>query len=105
MNVENKKIAFLTFTIVEESIKRACLKVETDKLMPVNSDTLKNIKKALNDSRAFKHMNKGQLVLPRIGSPGRSHSNEIVKSPTSKLFNMSPTGTTNLEIRVSSRQS
>ena len=35
MQAKNKKIAFLTFKIVEETIKRVCLKVEIDKLMPV----------------------------------------------------------------------
>ena len=35
MKAENKKIAFLTFKIVEESIKRACLKVQTELLMPL----------------------------------------------------------------------
>jgi len=35
MKAKNKKIAFLTFKIVEETIKRVCLKVEIEKLMPV----------------------------------------------------------------------
>lgn len=50
MNPENRKIAFLTFKIVEETIKRACLKVQIENLMPVDSDSLRLIKKALNDS-------------------------------------------------------
>ena len=44
----NKKIAFLTFKIVEETIKRACLKVQIEKLMPVTQDTLRLMKKAMN---------------------------------------------------------
>ena len=31
----NKKVAFLTFKIVEETIKRVCLKNDIEKLMPV----------------------------------------------------------------------
>lgn len=49
MNPVNKKIAFLTFKIVEETIKRVCLKVEIEQLMPVLPDTIRLLKKALND--------------------------------------------------------
>ena len=47
MEAKNKKIAFLTFKIVEETIKRVCLKVEIEKLMPVQPSTIKTIKKSL----------------------------------------------------------
>ena len=36
MNPVNKKIAFLTFKIVEETIKRVCLRVQMEKLMPID---------------------------------------------------------------------
>ena len=35
MKPVNKKVAFLTFKIVEETVKRVCLKNDIDKLMPV----------------------------------------------------------------------
>ena len=47
INPVNKKIAFLTFKIVEETIKRACLKVQIEKLMPVAQITLRSLKKAM----------------------------------------------------------
>lgn len=49
MKPVNKKIAFLTFKIVEETIKRVCLKVEIEQLMAVHPDTIRSLKKALND--------------------------------------------------------
>ena len=45
MQASNKKIAFLTFKIVEETIKRVCLKTEIARLMPVQSETVKMIKR------------------------------------------------------------
>jgi len=50
MKPVNKKIAFLTFKIVEETIKRVFLKIQIEKLMPVKPDTLHYIKKALEGS-------------------------------------------------------
>ena len=52
MTPVNKKIAFLTFKIVEETVKRACLKVQVEKLMPVQPDTLRSLKKSMNESAA-----------------------------------------------------
>ncbi len=48
----NKKIAFLTFKIVEETVKRVCLKCQVDKLLPVLPETLRTIRKTLNQSVA-----------------------------------------------------
>lgn len=81
MNVQNKKIAFLTFKIVEETIKRVCLKVQTDKLMPVQGETLRRIKNALQNSSAFRHLNSGQLVLPR---PEKSITEEVMRRSQSQ---------------------
>ena len=48
MNPVNKKVAFLTFKIVEETIKRVCLKNEIEKLMPVMTECITSMKKSLN---------------------------------------------------------
>ena len=50
MNPVNKKVAFLTFKIVEETVKRVCLKVEIEKLMPVLPECITKMKKSLNES-------------------------------------------------------
>lgn len=50
MNPINKKVAFLTFKIVEETVKRICLKVEIDKLMPVMPECIASMKKSLAES-------------------------------------------------------
>ena len=47
MNPENKKVAFLTFKVAEETIKRVCLKAQVEKLMPVSRASIKAVKKAL----------------------------------------------------------
>ena len=47
-NPVNKKVAFLTFKIVEETVKRVCLKSEIDRLTPVGPDTIATVKKVLN---------------------------------------------------------
>ena len=47
MNPENKKVAFLTFKVAEETIKRVCLKAQVEKLMPVSLGSLKVVKRAL----------------------------------------------------------
>ena len=39
-NPINKKVAFLTFKIVEETVKRVCLKSEVDRLTPVHPETI-----------------------------------------------------------------
>ena len=46
----NQKIAFLTFKIVMETIKRAVLKNQIDKYMPINPSYIKSFKKTLLDS-------------------------------------------------------
>lgn len=54
MKPVNKKIAFLTFKIVEETVKRVCLKVQVEKLMPVVPETMKSLKKMLGLSTAHR---------------------------------------------------
>lgn len=49
MNPTNKKISFLTFKIVEETIKRACLRVQIEDYMPVEQETINEMKKLLGD--------------------------------------------------------
>ena len=48
MNPVNKKVAFLTFKIVEETIKRVCLKNDIEKLMPVVPECIQSMRKSLN---------------------------------------------------------
>ena len=47
MNPINKKVAFLTFKIVEETVKRIVLKVQTERLMPFKPLSITLIKTAL----------------------------------------------------------
>ena len=47
MNPVNQKVAFLTFKIVEETVKRIVLKVQTEKLMPFKLLTIALVKTAL----------------------------------------------------------
>ena len=49
----NKKVAFLTFKIVEETVKRACLKHQVERLMPINPITPITIKNLLKDTSGF----------------------------------------------------
>lgn len=55
MNPVNKKVAFLTFKIVEETIKRICLKVEIEKLMPVMPECTAAMKKSLGEAKIPKN--------------------------------------------------
>ena len=50
MNPVNKKVAFLTFKIVEETIKRVCLKNDIEELMPVLPECISSMKKSLGTS-------------------------------------------------------
>ena len=52
MNPVNKKIAFLTFKIVEETIKRVCLRVQMEKLMPIDTESVRAIKRSLGGARS-----------------------------------------------------
>ena len=52
MNPGNKKISFLTFKIVEETIKRACLRVQMDDYMPIEQDTVSEMKKILSEGHS-----------------------------------------------------
>jgi len=81
MNPVNKKIAFLTFKIVEETIKRVCLKVQIEKLMPVGPETLRTIRKALNESNVQimdKKLKSSLLMVPGM----TKHQQESAKSMT-----------------------
>ena len=40
INPTNKKISFLTFKIVEEAIKKACLRVQMDSYMFIEQNTV-----------------------------------------------------------------
>lgn len=62
MNPVNKKVAFLTFKIVEETVKRVCLKNEIDKLMPVLPECIASIKKSLNISNVNVEKIKSSLL-------------------------------------------
>ena len=50
MNPVNKKVAFLTFKIVEETIKRVCLKNDIEELMPVLPECIASMKKSLSQA-------------------------------------------------------
>ena len=46
----NQKIAFLTFKIVVETIKRAVLKSQVEKYLPVDSARIKEAKMAITET-------------------------------------------------------
>ncbi len=46
----NQKIAFLTYKIVVETIKRAVLKSQVEKYMPVETSRIKEVKIAIAQS-------------------------------------------------------
>ena len=50
MNPQNKKIAFMTFKIVEETVKRACLRTEIDVHSLISYEQLGNMKRSLMDN-------------------------------------------------------
>ena len=54
----NKKISFLTFKIVEETIKRACLRVQMDAYVPIEADTVNEMKKLLAEGRPLPQQHK-----------------------------------------------
>mmetsp|Transcript_2890 Transcript_2890/g.3892 ORF Transcript_2890/g.3892 Transcript_2890/m.3892 type:complete len:105 (+) Transcript_2890:643-957(+) len=92
MHANNKKIAFLTFKIVEETIKRVCLKNEIAKLMPVQITTVRTIKKQLMESTVFQMVDRGSLILPRTTeeiSMAQSQTNNVgKKSSTARSFDL-----------------
>jgi hypothetical protein len=55
MNPNNKKIAYITFKIVEETIKRACLRTEIENYSFSGQDQLNNMKAFM--SQSFKYKN------------------------------------------------
>ena len=65
INYKSKKIAFLTFKIVEQSIKSACLKVHVQKLMPVKPNTINEIRTRLTKSKVFRGEMNGKLLQKR----------------------------------------
>ena len=50
MNPQNKKIAFMTFKIVEETVKRACLRTEIDSHGLVTSEQLGIMRRAMMEN-------------------------------------------------------
>ena len=54
MNPVNKKVALLTFKIVEETVKRMVLKAQTEKLMPFKPLTITLVKTALMSAEESK---------------------------------------------------
>ena len=63
----NQKIAFLTFKIVMETIKRAVLKNQIDKYMPINPSYIKSFKKTLLDAGTVRSL-KINSVLSKLGT-------------------------------------
>ena len=55
MNPNNKKIAFITFKIVEETIKRSCLRTEIENYSLVSTEQLNNMKYFMNQSYKYKN--------------------------------------------------
>ena len=77
----------MTFKIVEETVKRACLKAQMDNLMPMQIESLRNIKRTLNESPATKEviMDKtgtSNLHVPSTMTPTKDRSPEIVNRRT-----------------------
>ena len=71
MNPTNKKISFLTFKIVEETIKRACLRVQIENYMPVEQETLNEMKKLLGDG-GLGGPKRGETMRPKDSMGGMS---------------------------------
>ena len=69
MNPVNKKVAFLAFKIVEETIKRMVLKAQTEKLMPFKPLTITlcktALKSAMDDSKSRESVAKPLSVSQR----------------------------------------
>ena len=85
MTPVNKKVAFLTFKIVEETVKRACLKGQIEKFMPMQSETLRNIKRTINESQTTKEVSMtrtGQQYLNVGITPTKERSPETINRRT-----------------------
>ena len=54
MNPVNKKIAFLTFKLVEETIKRTSLRDDTDKYLPMDSDAIAAMRRQLAENNKLR---------------------------------------------------
>ena len=63
----NQKIAFLTYKIVMETIKRAVLKNQVEKYLPVNPSYVKTFKRSLLDAGAVR-THKISNVLSKLGN-------------------------------------
>ena len=75
MNPVNKKVAFLTFKIVEETIKRVCLKNDIEELMPVLPECIASMKKSL-----------GAANTASVGQPNQSANEKVVKNSMMENF-------------------
>ena len=71
MNPTNKKISFLTFKIVEETIKRACLRVQIEDYMPLEQETVTEMKKLLGDG-GLGPVKRGDTLRPKESLGGMS---------------------------------
>ena len=63
----NQKIAYLTFKIVVETIKRAVIKLQIDDYMPVKTATLKELKQEIIDSGTVRST-KVNNIMSKLGS-------------------------------------
>ena len=63
----NQKIAFLTYKIVMKTIKKAVLKNQIEKYMPINPSYIKSFKKTLLDAGTVRTL-KVNSVLINIGT-------------------------------------
>ena len=77
MNPENKKVAFLTFKVAEETIKRVCLKAQVEKLMPVSRASIKAVKKALAEPTLDLSLTEGSVGNVQTQPPDNSTKDGI----------------------------
>lgn len=82
MKPVNRKIAFLTFKIVEETIKRRCLKCQIERVLPVESETLKLIRKNIGEATIKFHSGSREGDQPSTLSAGASVSPIANQAPS-----------------------
>jgi len=75
MNPNNKKIAFITFKIVEETIKRSCLKTEIENYSLVSTEQLNNMKYFMNQSYKYKNDWKKPNIMLSLGASAYASNN------------------------------
>ena len=91
MNPVNKKVAFLTFKIVEETIKRVCLKNDIEELMPVLPECIASMKKSLGTGSAS------------IGQPNQSANDKVTKSSMNENLKAAMAGKAMSFVQTSSK--